>query len=153
MEAVERFEQAHCVAHAQLRMTMAVAERHHLHEELDVHQTAVALLDVEPRLILGADLHLHSMAHRGYLADLGHCQSAAVHEFLARRFHFAPKFAVSRYHTRAHQRLPLPYSGTLSMILTKAGQRRDQRARIARRTQAQVELVGVTLARARFEDR
>ena len=39
------------------------------------------------------------------------------------------------------------------MIFAKPLQRGDQRSRIARGAQAQVELVGVALARARFEDR
>src|SRR5260221_14541197 len=101
-------------------MLMAVAQRHHLREELDVHQSAVTLLDVEPGLVLGADLHLHSMAHRGYLADLSCAQSPAVHEFLACRLDLAAQFAVAGNHARAHQRLPLPDRRTLPMILAEA---------------------------------
>ena len=70
MESGERLEQFHRVAHPQFRMLMAVAECHHLREKLDIHQTAVALLDIEPRLVLGADLHLHPLPHRRYFADL-----------------------------------------------------------------------------------
>src|SRR5208282_773059 len=153
LESVERLEQSHRVAHAQLGMAMAVTQRHHLREELDVHQTAATLLDVEARLVLGADLIFHPPAHRGYFADLGRGQTAAVNESLARRFDFAAKFRVAGYYARPDQGLALPNRRTLPMIVAETRQRRDQRAGVARRAQAQVELVGVALAGARFEDR
>src|SRR6202043_1236017 len=52
---VERAEKPDRVADAQLATTMPIAQRHHLREKFHVHQPAVALLDIEPRFVLGAD--------------------------------------------------------------------------------------------------
>ena len=46
METIKRLEQLDRVAHAQFRMLMAVTERHHLREELDIPATAPLILGV-----------------------------------------------------------------------------------------------------------
>src|ERR1700722_6424492 len=98
-----------CGATGYFRMSVAVAQRHHLAQKFDVDQTATTLLDVETSASIGAKFTLDAQAHRGYLGDFRAAESAAEYELPSCRLDLRAQFGFAREDARAHQCLALPH--------------------------------------------
>src|ERR1700677_2459623 len=138
-------DQGDSTAQAQSGKLVAVAQSHHLGEKLNVNETAGPLLQVQTIVGFGADFLLHTEAHQGDLGDLTRLETSSKDKLAARALDGAAQAVIARDDARANEGLPLPYGGTLAMVVGKAVKRGDERAGFAGGTQTQVEFVNETL--------
>ncbi len=119
---------------------MRIAQHQKLQQELQVHQPAFALLEVEQRRIAAIQLGAHAPAHRRHVRAQRRLRARTRQHLRAQRLEIGGKRRIPGDRARAHQRLVLPGPGALALVVAEAGETGHQQALGAVRAQAHVHV-------------
>ena len=125
----------------QRRVAGGLAQHQVLQQELQVHQPALALLEVEQAISATVEFAAHARAHRHHVFAQLRSVAFARQGGGAHLLEPGRQRCVAGHAARAHQGLMLPGPGPLALVVAVAGQARDQQALAAVRTQAHVDVV------------
>src|SRR5262249_51489485 len=124
-QAGQRVERA---GRANAGPSRAVPELERLGQELDVDETARAVLHVTPTGRLLAQLDLHALAHLRDGLDLAAVERRAVDDATQEPADAAAQRAIAEDQARARERLPLPQITILRVVALGRGEARGEPA-------------------------